>query len=477
MSNFKTIPFLQTITSDIQTQVNTKQSLIVSPTANDFVYVNGAGQVIDSGISLSVDGSFASTSDLQTASTKAIQTYVLNQLGGNNPIYEAVAIPTVNINLSNPGTAVFDGVTAVSGDQIFILPAASGGGQTTASQGGIYLFTSSSTALTRIATMNTWNEVVGSRVTIDSGGTVYGGTFWANTNVETGGVIGTTAVTYTQTQQNYVSGIGVIITGNTIAIGQAVAVNSSVTFNSVRVSVNTNGFVMGLTNTTSWTMAALSISRTFTTPDADSNSVVPLGSATTNQWVQWIGTNGVQHLSAIASTQLSDISGTAATNAQILVSNGTSYTPVSLSGAVTINNAGVAALTNASVTGQVLIGFSTSTLGIVTATDTILTALDKVAFLTSNAGFRAQSTSATLLVSDQGQEVQPGANNLTLTLPAASAMKIGRAYGITINTVGFTGTIIATSGNINGQASPFTMSATYWTQGFYTVDGANYLTM
>jgi len=100
------------------------------------------------------------------------------------------AATTVNINLSNPGTAVFDGHTLVNGDRLLVKD------QSTQSQNGIYVFDSSSTPLTRASDSDAWDELVGTLVYIDQGTTFGEARFFCTSN--TGGTLGSTAVTYVQ---------------------------------------------------------------------------------------------------------------------------------------------------------------------------------------------------------------------------------------------------------------------------------------
>lgn len=100
------------------------------------------------------------------------------------------AATTGNITLSNPGTAVFDGVTLANGE--FLLVRA----QSTPSQNGIYLFNGSGVALTRIASMDAWAEVPGAVTTVDEG-TTYADTMWLCT-ANNGGTLGTTAIDWSQ---------------------------------------------------------------------------------------------------------------------------------------------------------------------------------------------------------------------------------------------------------------------------------------
>lgn len=100
------------------------------------------------------------------------------------------AATTTNINLSNPGTAVFDGHTLVTGDRLLVKD------QSTQSQNGIYVFDTSSTALTRATDSDAWDELVGTLVYIDQGTTYGEARFFCTSN--TGGTLGSTAVTYVQ---------------------------------------------------------------------------------------------------------------------------------------------------------------------------------------------------------------------------------------------------------------------------------------
>lgn len=110
------------------------------------------------------------------------------------------AATTGNINLSNPGTAVFDGHTLVTGDRLLVWQ------QSTQSQNGIYVFDTSSTALTRASDSDAWDELVGTLVYVDQGTTYGEARFFCTAN--TGGTLGSTAVTYVQ------DGSGTLSTSN-----------------------------------------------------------------------------------------------------------------------------------------------------------------------------------------------------------------------------------------------------------------------
>ena len=81
--------------------------------------------------------------------------------------YTAAAIGATNIDVTNPGTAVFDGVTLTAGQHLLLI------GQSTQTENGLWVFATSSTALTRPVGWQTGNTVViDTLVVTDFGGTV-----------------------------------------------------------------------------------------------------------------------------------------------------------------------------------------------------------------------------------------------------------------------------------------------------------------
>lgn len=101
---------------------------------------------------------------------------------------------TANVTISNPGTAVFDGVTLTSGDVLLgsILLAS----QSTAAENGLYLFNGSGSAMTRLTNSDAWNEFPGSLVFVNEG-TANQNTRWQCTS-DDGGTLGSTSITYVQ---------------------------------------------------------------------------------------------------------------------------------------------------------------------------------------------------------------------------------------------------------------------------------------
>ena len=153
------------------------------------------------------DGSVAMTGALNMGSQKitsldtptasgdaATKSYVDTAISNLNSIFDAkpsaVAATTGDVTLSNPGTASFDGVTLSNGDILFVRA------QSAAAENGLYTFNGSSSALTRIATMDAWTEVPGAFFAVEQG-TTYADTVWLCT-ANAGGTLETTSIPFQQ---------------------------------------------------------------------------------------------------------------------------------------------------------------------------------------------------------------------------------------------------------------------------------------
>lgn len=74
--------------------------------------------------------------------------------------------------------------------------------------------------------------------------------------------------------------------------------------NTLTINTSSNHLALGTTSKTTIT-SSITANRTLTLPDANSNTVRPLGSATANNWVQYIGSDGTQNLAQPAFSNLS----------------------------------------------------------------------------------------------------------------------------------------------------------------------------
>ncbi|MBA3830090.1 MAG: hypothetical protein H0X33_14205 [Taibaiella sp.] len=104
---------------------------------------------------------------------------------------EVKAAMTANVTVSNPGTAVFDGVTLSSGDRLLLT------GQSAGAENGIYTFNTSGTALTRAEDADVATEFPGMMVGSSSLGTANGSKLFLNTNATGSVTLGSTALAYT----------------------------------------------------------------------------------------------------------------------------------------------------------------------------------------------------------------------------------------------------------------------------------------
>lgn len=98
------------------------------------------------------------------------------------------AATTGNIDLSNPATSSFDGVTLSVDERLLVRS------QSAPAENGIYIFKGSSAALVRATDMDAWNEVPAAFVAVEEG-TSYGDSVWLCTSNH-GGTLGTTAITW-----------------------------------------------------------------------------------------------------------------------------------------------------------------------------------------------------------------------------------------------------------------------------------------
>jgi hypothetical protein len=198
--------------------------------------IRGSTQIIDASIPLSKlvqqadivlrDGSVALTGDLNVGGNQLSNVgdgvvdgdaITLGQakalLYGKLYRRTARAAATGNVNISNPGTASFDGVAFSNGELLF-LPF-----QSTASQNGLYVFNGSGSALTRALDVDENNEVQpGLEVFVSEGATYADHVFKLTTNAPI--TVGTTSLTFVDegTAVNYTAGDGLDLTGAEFSI-------------------------------------------------------------------------------------------------------------------------------------------------------------------------------------------------------------------------------------------------------------------
>lgn len=189
----------------------TQQRQIADGAINDVKVAAGAGiassKLADGANFIKKDGTVAMTGPLNMGSqlitnlstpsvaTDAVnKSYVDTQIAALNSLFDSKgstrAATIGNITISNPATAIFDGVTLVAGERLLVK------NQTTPGENGIYVFNGSGVALTRATDMDAWTEVPGAFLAVEEGST-QADTLWLNTS-NAGGTLGTTAITWQQ---------------------------------------------------------------------------------------------------------------------------------------------------------------------------------------------------------------------------------------------------------------------------------------
>ena len=179
--------------------------------------------------------------DPVSAQDAATKSYVDSISQGLDAKASCVAATTVSITLV--GGQVIDGVTVVSGDRVLVK------NQSSASANGIYVV--QTTAWTRSTDMDTWAEVPGAYVWVETG-TTQADTGWVCTS-NAGGTLGTTAITWVQFSGagTYTAGTGLTLTGTQFSITNTGTAGTygSATQTPVFVT-NAQGQVTSVTNTT-----------------------------------------------------------------------------------------------------------------------------------------------------------------------------------------------------------------------------------
>ena len=184
------------------------------------------------------------------ASDAANKLYVDNAVAGLNWKRSVKAATTGNITLS--GFQTIDGVSIGFNDRVLVKD------QSTQSQNGIYV--AKSGAWARADDADEWNELVSAAVFVEEG-TQNADTAWTCV-VNANGVLGTTAVTWTQFTGagQIVAGAGITKNGNTISVdydpatiglnGNKITVKLHTDGNSGLTTDSNNGILINTDNTT-----------------------------------------------------------------------------------------------------------------------------------------------------------------------------------------------------------------------------------
>lgn len=185
--------------SDFDTQVRTSRlDQMAVPTADVSLNTHKLTNVVDPG------------SPQDAATKNYVDGIATGSVYWKNPVRVLV---TTNFTVSNPGTAVFDGVTLANGDRVTLA------GQTTGSENGIYVFNGSGVAMTRATDADTSAEVKSGMSFWVSEGTANADTAWTLTTNDPI-TLGTTSLTFVQFSGlgQIAAGAGMTKTGNTLNV-------------------------------------------------------------------------------------------------------------------------------------------------------------------------------------------------------------------------------------------------------------------
>jgi len=194
-----------------------------------------------------------------------VQNLVDSRVNGQDWKTGARVRKSTNTTISNPGTAVFDGVTLANGESILLT------GQTAPAENGIYVFNGSAVAMTRRTDADTSAEVTrGMTVPVEEGTSA--GTIWLLTAAGSSAIVlGTTSLVFTQigaAGATYTASTGITLVGNDFQLVVPVtAANGGTNATSFAVARDASHLNVPQRGTTA-AVGAISAGGTVTTPNS-----------------------------------------------------------------------------------------------------------------------------------------------------------------------------------------------------------------
>lgn len=203
----------------------------------------------------------------------ATKNYVDSVAQGLDVKASVLVSTTANITLS--GTQTIDGVAVAVGDRVLVK------NQSTASGNGIYVVAAG--AWTRATDADTWAKLVSAFVFVEKG-TVGADTGWVST-IDSGGTLGSTAVTFSQFSGagTYTAGTGLTLTGTQFSITNTAVTAGSYgsAANTLVATVNAQGQLTAL-SATAIAIANTQVSGLGTMSTQNANAVAITGGSITN---------------------------------------------------------------------------------------------------------------------------------------------------------------------------------------------------
>lgn len=203
----------------------------------------------------------------------ATKNYVDSVAQGLDVKASVLVSTTANITLS--GTQTIDGVAVAAGDRVLVK------NQSTASGNGIYV--AAAGAWTRATDADTWAKLVSAFVFVEKG-TVGADTGWVST-IDSGGTLGSTAVTFSQFSGagTYTAGTGLTLTGTQFSITNTAVTAGSYgsTSKTLTLTVNAQGQLTAVA-ASDIAIANTQVSGLGTMSTQNANSVAITGGSITN---------------------------------------------------------------------------------------------------------------------------------------------------------------------------------------------------
>ncbi len=208
------------------------------------------------------------------------------------------------------------------------------------------------------------------------------------------------------------------------------------------------------------------------------NSLLPTQSGNTNKVLQTDGSNTswvpissspVTSVNAqtgtvvLGITNMNDVNISSIQDSQVLIYNSSSgkWMNVTFSGGLTTSNTGVTTLNNSAVINQVITGF-TPILGVVSSSDSILTAINKITFITNPPLASSIHKTSSYQMGVNDTKIIMDAGNQTVTLPNATQVAIGQTYTFKLGAGAQTGSLAPPLGQtIDGGIDAISITGPY----------------
>lgn len=345
--------------------------------------------------------------------TSNIQTQ-FNSLNSTNIWFKVKTLATTNIDLSvlTADTPSFDGLTMAAGDLFLVMPVASGGFQTDAKEGGIWVYTGAGLTATRYNKMATTATLCNSKIVVEyNENAAYSGKEFKNTNRLNEGTLGSFDVKFTDNAATLAAGQNIRIVNGVINTADYVTLDTLSLTNRLLIKTS-DGFYSA-----SFNADGLTKNVTVKIPDAsNATAIIPLSAPTAtnalndaadaDKVVHYIDETGNQILKQLSTSNLEDVVFTSIEDKDVLQYNAT-----------------LSKFENKKIVidplNEVLSTLVTTAYGNILTTSTIKQAFDFLAADHNRKSAGVKTANYQLQITERGCTI--GAAGVTITAPAVAA--------------------------------------------------------